>query len=514
MTQAIAARRDGDAFQARIFWLKAAKLLDGDSNVQRVGFESGAKGFDDVWVEYDAAHAPKDASGNPFHLERFQCKWHARPGQFTHVDLTNPVFINAETSSFLQRAHGAHQLDRAKEVASGLRLITNYGIDPNDALHGLINTRSSSLRMDEFFQGKTAKSKNGALRDLWSRHLGIDEAQLRTLCASLGFFYARDSLEGLREQLDDACLRYGLARIDPGLSATVYDDIPFKWAAQRRLEFDRKSFRDACDSEKLLAAPKPRTISFGIKSFEHAFDRLEERCADVLNLIPEFDDRYIRDTAAWRATLQPAIQAFLKQAAVQSSERIRLAMDTHATLAFAAGAVLNTKSGRITEIEQRSPTVAVWAPDDATEAPNWSQWQFESHVLDSRAEGVAVAVCVTHDVVPQVRAYMASAGIRELLIARLSGGAGQQSIACGAHANALAERLAAHMKSMRPSAGSEVRSHLFIAAPNAFTFYLGRQIHSLTPLTLYEFDFDGQRNRSYVPSLSYPEADSIQVSTA
>jgi hypothetical protein len=46
MTQAVAVRRDGDAFQARIFWRKAACLLDPASPVAMVGFESGPKGFD------------------------------------------------------------------------------------------------------------------------------------------------------------------------------------------------------------------------------------------------------------------------------------------------------------------------------------------------------------------------------------------------------------------------------------------------------------------------------------
>ena len=53
MAQAVAVRRDGDAFQARIFWRKAACLLDPESPVIRIGFEIGPKSFDDIWVEYD-----------------------------------------------------------------------------------------------------------------------------------------------------------------------------------------------------------------------------------------------------------------------------------------------------------------------------------------------------------------------------------------------------------------------------------------------------------------------------
>ncbi|MBI4192897.1 MAG: SAVED domain-containing protein [Betaproteobacteria bacterium] len=47
--------------------------------------------------------------------------------------------------------------------------------------------------------------------------------------------------------------------------------------------------------------------------------------------------------------------------------------------------------------------------------------------------------------------------------------------------------------------------HLFIAGPNSFTFYLGQHIQLLKPVTLYEFDFASPRNKSYQPSLSFPE---------
>jgi len=52
MTQAISTRRDGDRFQARLFWKKAARMLIATSNIARVGFEVGPKSFDDIWVDY------------------------------------------------------------------------------------------------------------------------------------------------------------------------------------------------------------------------------------------------------------------------------------------------------------------------------------------------------------------------------------------------------------------------------------------------------------------------------
>jgi hypothetical protein len=92
-------------------------------------------------------------------------------------------------------------------------------------------------------------------------------------------------------------------------------------------------------------------------------------------------------------------------------------------------------------------------------------------------------------------------------VARLVGGPSSQAIVSGAHANALAEQLAAKVNIDRDSdrTNRTERYHLFISAPNAFTFYLGRQAAMLKPLTLYEFDFDKEVDGSYRPSLSYPE---------
>ena len=45
VTQAVAVRRDGDTFQARQFWLRAARLLDPKSAITRVGFRMRPEGI-------------------------------------------------------------------------------------------------------------------------------------------------------------------------------------------------------------------------------------------------------------------------------------------------------------------------------------------------------------------------------------------------------------------------------------------------------------------------------------
>ena len=508
MTQAVVTRRDGDVFQARLFWLKAARLLDDEGNIARVGFESGPRGFDDIWVEYDLTRAPKNQFGEPFQIERMQCKWHAIGGNYTYQDLIRPEFINAEKTSMLQRAYAALKHDRQHGRASRLALITNHRTDDKDPLHALIRMKSFSLDTEQLFQGKTQRSATFRVRREWMDHLGIDEAELRALCVCLGLVHTSESLDMLRDRLDEACRLGGLVRPDPRSSTTIYDGNIFEWVGQRRMEFDRKTFREKCGDEGLLAAGAASSRVYGVKTFEHPFDRLEDRCHDVLNLVSEFDDRFIRDADAWKTSLQPQLKAFLL-ALPASDGRLRLAMDTHATLAFAAGAVLDTKSGRVVEVVQRSPKPLVWAPDDQPALPSWPAWEFEETVLNPDGHGTACAVSITRDTEAMVRLYAAEnlSRFRRLLIARLNVPSSQTVVVSGAHANRLAETLAERLKHDRESDAKLLmeRIHLFVAAPNAFTFFLGKHVQVLKPVTLYEFDFGRERSGSYEPSLSYPE---------
>jgi hypothetical protein len=507
MTQAVVTRRDGDVFQARMFWLKAARLLDDEGTITKVGFESGPRGFDDIWVEYDPSRAPKNQFGVPFPVERMQCKWHATGGNYTYKDLINPEFINAEKTSMLQRAYAALNHDRQHGITSRLALITNHRTDDKDPLHGLVRMKSFNLSIDQLFSGTTARSATFKVRREWMDHLGINEMELRELCVCLGLVHTSESLDMLRERLDDACRLAGLVRPDPRSSTTIYDGNIFEWVGQRRMEFDRKTFREKCGDEGLLTAHAGPSRTYGVKSFEHAFDRLEDSCHDVLNFVSEFDDRFVVDASAWQKSLQPQLKAFLL-GLTASDGRLRLAMDAHASLAFAAGAVLDTKSGRVVEVVQRSPSPVVWAPDDQLVSPSWPTWEFQEVVINPDGHGSACSVSISRDTEPSVRLYASQnlPSLRRLLVARLNAPISQTVVVSGSHANRLAETLAERIKSDRESDAKLLMEHLhlFVAAPNAFTFFLGRHVQVLKPVTLYEFDFARERSGSYEPSLSYP----------
>lgn len=503
MTQAVTVRRDGDTFQARLFWWHAARLLDPDSPIVRVGFETGPKSFDDIWVEYDPARSASDQYGDPLRREHIQCKWHVSPDSYGYAHLVDPEFINANARSLLQRARDAQLAYAPTGIGVRFKLLTNWRLDRSDPLREMIGTRSGAMRLERLYGSLTDASKAGAVRKSWREHLAIDEDELRILARTLAFGEATDSLDALRGNLDLLFAYVGLRRIPANESAFLYDDAIFQWMAQGRLEFGRSDFRSVCAREGLLGQAEGGRRVYGVKSFEHSLDRLEERCLRVLDLVPAFEERYIRSDEDWETTLYPALRTFLL-AAAQDGARLRLALDAHVTLAFAAGSILNVKSGRHVELEQRTAGRHVWAADDQPPDPTWPTIVEEVIEIDPARPDIAVALGVTHDIDRDVHRYvdLRLSTVGRLLLLKPSGGPGAQSVTCGRHSCELAEGALAALRRARGDGSGT--THLFIAAPNAVTLSLGQRQPLMGRVRLYEFDFEGGKNRSYTPALTLP----------
>ena len=476
MTQAVTARRDGDTFQARLFWNYAARLLDENGSIVKVGFEMGPKSFDDIWVEYDENKGPSDHDGVPIHRIYLQCKWHSTPGSFGYLQLIEPEFINANMYSFLERARKA----QSEIVPDGLRiqfkLLTNWRIERNDPLRVMVSTRSGAIRLDRLYGSKTDNSKAGAVRKAWRDCLRINEDELRPLAAILAFGEVTDSLSDLRETLDMTFHAMGLRRVPANESAFFYDDLVYQWMGQKRHEFDRESFREACEQEGILVTSLQVPEVYGIKSFEHAFDQLENRCEDVLDFVSVFDDRYIRSNADWSGKLYTELDAFIVNAA-SNNDRLRLALDVHMSLAFVAGSILNIKSGKEIEIEQRVLTKSVWSADDLPLDPKWPHLVFSIIEIDLSLPEIAIAVGITHNIMDDVLSYVKKSLPRVGVILNCipSSGTNSRVVVCGCHAFELAQALSKKVVQLRED-GIRKLNHLFIAAPNTFTFYIGQRL--------------------------------------
>jgi hypothetical protein len=499
VAQAVVARKHGDEFQARLFWLHAAQLLNPSGPVVRVGYETGPKAFDDVLVEYDPARAPQDHQGLPILRDHFQCKWHVRPGEFGYADLTDPSFISATSQSFLQRARNAQLRHAPQGTGARFKLTTNWRLAASDPLAKIIQMQWHALDLDALFDGTTDASAMGKLRKAWREHLAADDAALRRVARTLGISVRLDSGDDLRAWLNDRFAAMGMLRVPADEAGFFYDDVIAKLHAQGRSTFDRQSFKDMCASEKLLdteRAKNPATV--GVRSFMHLFDNLEARCDKTPNLVPHFEGRYIRDESDWAARIQPALRAFIADAA-QANDHFRLVIDVHVSLAFGVGAILNVKSGKTIEIEQRTlGGRQFWSADDRPIDATWPKLDFREEAAVGSGSEVAVAIGLTHDIGDAVRHYVK--GIPEvgrLLLVTPEGGPSGRSVKCGHHASLLAEALTAELRARHAYDGRRRTTHLFIAGPNAFAFFLGQRHVAIGPTAVYEWDFEGRRGGTY-----------------
>lgn len=504
MAQANVARRQGDDFQARIFWLNAASLLDPASPVIRVAYEFGPKAFDDILIEYDPAQAPRDHEGAPIRIEHVQCKWHTRAGTFGYQDLVEPAFINASRHSLLQRVHQA-QVTYAP-AGNGLRfeLKTNWRIRCGDPLLDLIGKSNDAIDINQLFSGKTDRSRMGKVRKLWRDHLGINDSALQKTVHAFAIAETPESLMTLRQRLDDRFAVVGLKRVSPSCSAFLYDDLIVKLMAQGCVSFDQNSFREMARREGIFtdSAEVEDVPWIGVRSFMHPIDRLENRCRRILDLVPYFDGRYIQTEADWKGRVSPELRTFLLDTA-RSRDRLRLVLDTHVSLAFAAGALLNVKSGKRVEIEQRTGGRRFWSMDDNELDPTWPRFIFEDETIPGGGNEIAVATSLTHNVSPGVRNFVRGRLPRVgwILHARIEGEPSQKSVHCGQHAWQLAESVVRHVLAVRSQGHRASPVHVFVAGPNGFAFFLGQQL-AIGPTCVYEWDFEGQRDGGYSLGLS------------
>ncbi|MGY2991211.1 SAVED domain-containing protein [Mesorhizobium sp. URHB0026] len=492
MADAVIARQQGDDFQARIFWLAAASLLDEESPVRRVMFETGPRAFDDVVIDYARDGAPQDHFGKPILRDHRQCKWHVRPGDFGFSDFTDPVFIGGTSTSFLQRARAAQSTYAPTGEGARFQLVTNWQTREKDPLRKLILNQTNALDLDAMFQGGNS-SLMGRLRLLWRGHLDIDEPELRLLVRTLGVNLRIRSGEDLREHINDKFAAVGMRRVPRDEAGFSYDDLIRKLHAQGRKEFDRETFRALVHEERLLAEAKdPPKTTIGVRSFMHPIDNIEARAPMTLDLVPHFDGRFLKDESGWDSDLFPVLRSFILTEA-QKSDHMRLVLDTHVSLAFAVGAILNVKAGKSIEIEQRMNGRRFWSRDDVALDPSWPTTATSIEELGP-GEDTAVAIGLTHEVVPMVRAFLKGRPeIGKLLAVGLSAGASGGSVRSGSHAAKLAEQIVAIIRGEKRAP----MLHFFIAAPNGFTFFLGQHQQILGHSAVYEWDFEGTRSQTY-----------------
>lgn len=496
MSNAVVAGWQGHSYQARFFWLHASALRDPDqANVTEVSFEADfPKGFDDVVVRYDP---PRPGSqGYRVAVHHYQIKFHmVAAGRFGYDDLIDPAFTGGSAVSILQRLQEAKQNSPQN---AAFTLVTTDRVRDGDQLLDLISNDDRRLRLDKLFVKGGDGSRMGKVRRLWREHLGLgSDEELRELLCGFGIHEGHASLAEMRDAVNDRFRVVGLT--------TCRDDLAFKYdAAAQQLKINkinnltRGSFDKLCIDENWLTIGEPEAFhNMALRSFSDGIAAdLDSSADNRLSLLDRFDGRHLIASQDWNSDIRPAVEAFLRDG-LEVPSAIRLTINAHGSLAYLAGTILNLKSGKMVELVQKGRSgSSVWRSDDGKKG------RAATVHTTARGDGadLALVINLTRDATRDVTDYVASQlpSVGHIMFVRADPEPGQAAVAGGAHAAALADQIGEAVRGAKLPVGAQV--HLFVAAPNGFTFFLGQQRAAMGPTTFYEFDFERRVHGTYIPT--------------
>ena len=500
MAKAIVARRKGDEYQARFFWLKLLELRTNDY-VESVTLESDQVSFvDDVVVSY--CEPIKDwLTGKRVIRDLFQCKYHmTQRDAFTHENLIDPRFINCKTS-MLKRLYDAY-LKLSEELgpdAFRLYIVSNWHWDYQDAVAEHLH---EEMLRPTFYE-KGPQSKRGMVRSKWAEHLSISQEKLSAFLNTVRFNFGKN-LTDLAREMQPLLKLAGLQPIDLTVTNIVYDDLTWKFFGQGHNSFDKGSFDQMIRAEKLIAPPPTDHSEISIQSFAQFARRPRDLQAAHLDLCGFFDGRFPKDNSYWKKEIPEQISAFmLNEDLSNMAQPIHLFFDCHLSIAFLAGHLISPKHGiQIIPTQKRGSGYALWAQN----APDTNDglWQFKT--VGAINKELILGISVTHQIQTHLQPYLETENLNDLpqILVCPTGGADPRAVCDGEHAWQLGRQLAKRLREMLPHTCHKI--HLFFAGPVALGYILGHTLRGITSLTqLYEYDFDKERDMlRYYPSLRVP----------
>ena len=498
MAKAITARRNGDAYQARVFWLKLLELRTNDY-VKSVTLESDSVSFvDDVVVSYSEPIIDRVTGKREVVYEFFQCKYHmTQHGAFTHENLIDPKFIHNQ-NSMLKRLYDAYVKLSKKLPLDAFRLyiFSNWHWANQDVLSEHLH--EETIR-STFYDGGP-RSAVGQVRLKLAAHLSISEEELHAFLNTVRFTLGKNLVD-LSRDMEPHLKLAGLEPIDPTVTHIPYDSLAWELFAQGRNSFDEVAFNQMIHEEKLIASSATKNSEISIQSFTQFARRPTDLQVARLDLLPLFDRRFpIRD-AYWKKEIPEEISSFmLDEKLMDVPQPLHLFFDCHLSIAFFAGHLVSPKHRiQIIPTQKNRIDYTLWeqsAPDTDT-----ALWMFQT--VGKIDEEVILEISVTHDIQKQLQSYLSTQGYSELPHIRVApiDGVGPHAVSGGTHAWQLGYQLEEQLRGRIPEKCQTI--HLFFAGPVALAYVLGHTLRHITPnIQLYEYDFEGQRGeRKYYPSL-------------
>lgn len=299
---------------------------------------------------------------------------------------------------------------------------------------------------------------------------------------------------GMKKEIhDNSAIKFSVGFYDALLSGRSVEDA-FKLG---RTTIDMHDLPES--SVPVLFSPDKEPENIAIRSLEgYQNDVADEGKVDrMLTLLDRFENRRLAK-GTW-GDIKRKIREFIKET-IKVGNRYNLYIPLHCSLAFFTGRELPPKFGAKISIYQ--PTQhhgrQLWqVSEDGIEKSEFDSWTVEEPETFNTGTQLAAAISVSRSVLSHVKDYVHSQlpGVSHLLHLELPG-IGTDSIKSADHAYSLAFQAVEIIRD-KCRQRNVTGMHLFIAAPNGFTFYLGQHAVMMGNLTMYEYD----RNSGYSVSI-------------
>jgi hypothetical protein len=507
MTRAIIARQNGDDYQALFFWREACELFYPHTKVSKVGYEhSSIKSFDDVVKFYSKPIL--DTDGSLINTDYFQLKFHVDYDDFfTYENLTVPAFIGAESESFLQKLLNAQREHAPEGIGVRFYLVSPWQLHPDNSLRNLISAQDGEIRLPQLFSPK----KNKRVRQYWCNHLGLcDENELQLVLRPLRIWSGSEPFERLKSATNIRLMAAGFKPMANDKRTFNYIELIKRLHAEGKTIFSRDDLQDIAAREDLWLGqgePSEEFVDLGLRSFMPRAENMEHFTEKMLCLVKHFDNRVIRNPQLWHGTIYPEVKKFFAESA-DSTRQYRLYLDTHNSIAFAAGYELHSKTGiKIDPMQSTRDGRILWRPDKSVANAEESLWQISSLRVkqSSEANDVALAISVSRDVTQDVELYVQEhlPKVGRIIESKVNPFPGQAAVRDATHGFQLVEQLF-NFAVKRSPAERRGKLHIFASAPNATLFWLGQSARGLGACTIYEYDFDAMTPGGYLPAITFP----------
>lgn len=329
-------------------------------------------------------------------------------------------------------------------------------------------------------------------------------------CAKISFQNLPNDQNLLQDLMCVSLFRY-MSGLGLNLPYPKIRFIAMNLLAEELLESTHTSYICRADlNERLIAYFRmlageytPDLIPICIQSFSRGAEKSVTSSIAVLNLCDKFNERYLKPEFDWNSDILPQVQSFIEQSTAQDAV-YEMRLETHSSIAFMAGHILDTKSGiSVFPVQKSYSGRELWRAN-TFHIINYPRLKVEHIPYMPGCFDTALIINFSHEICKDVEYYIkeSSLPIGKIINCSLEGNGGMYfPIQSGTHAMELASAISSAL-AKRNMNEKQAHLHIFSSAPNAFMFFLGQVSRGFGRCALYEYDFEKKANCSYSPSIS------------